>query len=357
MEHVSRQEIISVLESVTPGLSKTDILDQSSCFVFKGGRVFTYNGEIACKRRSGLPRDFTAAVGAEPLLAVLNKFPDPNIKLKINQDRNELHVIGKGRQSGIKMDSVIALPIETVEIPNKTDWRNLPADFGEAIAIVQECAGKDESKWILTCVNITSQHIEACNNTQLTRYLIQTGVRKPFLVRRDSIKHVINLDMTKIAETNSWVHFSNPTGIYMSCVRHTQSYPDLTEYLDVEGTVTRLPKGLSDTAELCQIFSSENQEQDDVLQVTLEPGRLEVTGIGTSGWAREVKKIKYKGQKITFTLGPKMLVEIVKRNTQCQVNSNHLRVDGEKWVYVCCLGTINDQSAGTADVDQNEGEL
>jgi hypothetical protein len=38
-----------VLKAVEPGLSQRDVVEQSSCFVFKNGYVYTYNTEVFCR--------------------------------------------------------------------------------------------------------------------------------------------------------------------------------------------------------------------------------------------------------------------------------------------------------------------
>ena len=51
---INRMNLLNVLESVHPGLSKRDMVEQSACFVFQGGRVITFNDEIACSLETEL---------------------------------------------------------------------------------------------------------------------------------------------------------------------------------------------------------------------------------------------------------------------------------------------------------------
>ena len=51
---IDREEFLKQLESVLPGYSTKEVIEQSSCFVFKKGRVYTYNDEIACSQTTSL---------------------------------------------------------------------------------------------------------------------------------------------------------------------------------------------------------------------------------------------------------------------------------------------------------------
>ncbi len=336
---IDRMELLQRLEAIQPGLSPRDIVEQSSCFVFKDGLIQTYNDEIACRIKS--PFKFTGAVTAAPLLAILNKLKEDDVEVEPTEE--ELLIIGKKRRAGIRMDAEITLPIDSVEKPKK--WRPIHEDFVEAISIVHECAGTNQEEFALTCVHIHPKYIEACDNHQLTRYRISSGVTVAALVRRDAIKHIISLDMTEFAETETWIHFRNPTGLMLSCRRFIEEFPNLSPILKVEGEPTTLPKGLADAADKAEVFSKENADDNQVM-VELRPGKLRIKGTGTSGWYSEVKKLKYNGKAISFQISPRLLMELTKRHNECLVSEERLKVDGGKWVYVSCLGKVEEKDNG-----------
>lgn len=337
MAKVHRIQFLQALEAVRPGLSKETKFEQSTCFVFLDGKVYTYNDEISCIAKSGLPKKMVGVVEAKPLLEVLNKLKEEDIEVEIDDDESKFLITGKSRRwAKLRLDAEIELPVEKVERPEKEDWHDLHERFGEAIATVQECAGTDESKLAFTCIHLHNKWIEACDNNQLTRFRIKTRIKQPVMVRRDSIKHIIPLDMTEFAETNVWIHFRNPGGVQLACKRRVEKYPKLDEYLKASGEPTVLPKGIADDAEFSEIFSKEVKDGNLVV-VTLKPGRMELRGVGVSGEAGAPKKVKYNGPKIAFSIAPKLLGEITKRHTECQISKDYIRVDGDKWTYVSCL--------------------
>jgi len=346
MAKVHRIQLLQNLEAVQPGLSKKEKYEQSTCYIFLGGKVYTYNDQIACRAKTGLPKDLEGAVQAKPLLQALGLMKDDDVEIDIVD--NEFHVCSADpkkkekkrsyREFAVRMDPEITLPVEKVERPEKDDWKPLHENFSEAIATVQGCAGTDESQFAFTCIHIASKWIEACDNNQLTRFRLKTGVKVPIILKRDSIRHITPLDMTHFAETEVWIHFKNPSGIELACKRNTDKYPKLEAYLEATGTPTILPKGIAEAANFTETFSKEVKDHNLVV-VTLKPGRMVIKGTGVSGWASEPKKVKYNGPPIAFSIAPSLLAEITKKHTECQISKDHLRVDGGKWTYISCLSS------------------
>lgn len=332
---VKREELLQQLESVQPGLSKRDIVEQSSCFAFKNGLVMAYNDEVACSHKCLLT--ITGAVAAEPLIELLRKLPEDDLEFTVEE--GELRVKGKRRAAGITMEEKILLPIDALE--KVEEWKPLHPDFADAIGIVQQCAGTDQTAFKLTCVHIHPKWLEACDNFQMTRYKIKTGITESTLVRQSAIKNIVAFGMSEFAETPSWLHFRNPGGLMLSCRRYVEEYDDLAPYLQVEGKKAQLPKGLADAIEKAEIFSSEDSERNEVM-VMLRPGKLRIRGLGNTGWYSESKKVGYKGPPINFMIAPKLLKDLTERHNECEISEDRLKVNGGRFVYVACLGKADD---------------
>lgn len=345
---INRESFLHDLESVEPGLSKREIVEQSSCYVFQNGRILTYNDEIACRIKGPFAKDFTGAVPHEPLLNILRKLAEEEIE--VSNGDGELLIVGKARRAGIRMEAEVNLPIANVELP-KT-WRELPAEFADAVRMVQHCASTDDSQFHLTCLHLHPDWIEACDNYQICRWNLKTGVEKSLLVRQSAIKHVVSLGMTELAETDAWIHFRNPKGLILSCRRYAEDFPDLTKFLRVDGTPTTLPKGLVEAAEKAQIFSSENPEADRVV-IELTNGKLRIKSVGVTGWYRETKKVVYNGEPLTFRIAPQILIDLVKQHNDFVLTPDRLKVAGQgNYTYVTCLG----KPEGDSQVPVSQGE-
>jgi len=330
-----REELLRKLEAVAPGLAIKEAVEQSSCFVFKDGHVITFNDEIACAMECEVGLE--GAVAAKPLLDLLGKMVEKVIDIRENPEGGELLVKGTRRRSGITLEAEITLPIGAVEKPKK--WSDLHPEFADAVGVVQQCASKDANNFHLTCIHVTPEWVEACDNFQLARYPLETGVAKECLVKRDSLKHVTGLGMTEVSETKTWLHFRNPTGLVLSVRREMMDFEDISAILEVDGTPTTLPGGLAEAVEKAEIFSAENSE-NNVVTVDLKAGQLRLRGRGASGWYEERKDVKWDGEPLSFNMAPQLLVDITTRTNDCFIAPGRLKIDGGKFTYVTCLGKV-----------------
>lgn len=331
-----RDDLLRKLEAVSPGLAVKEAVEQSSCFVFKGGRVITFNDEVAASMDCDI--GITGAVAAKPLLDLLGKLVETVVDISPAPNGAEIIVKGKRRRAGITLEAEITLPIGSIEPPD--EWADVGVEFADAVGVVQQCASKDANNFHLTCIHLTPDCVEACDNFQLARYPVDTGLTAECLIKKDSLKHVVGLGMTEVSETKTWVHYRNPTGLMLSVRREMLEFEDISAILEMDGVPTTLPGGLAEAVEKAEIFSAENAE-NNVVVVQLKAGKLRLRGIGASGWYEEIKDVKWDGEPLAFNMAPKLLVDITARTNDCFIAPGRLKIDGGKFVYVTCLGKVD----------------
>lgn len=334
MQHRNRQELLKVLEMVSPGLGKQGG-DQTNCFVFKGGAVHTLNGEVSCYHESGLG-DVEGAVQASQLTSQLHKWTEDSVEIEVVD--SVLWVYGNRRKAWFNMEAAVTLPVGDVVRPGPGDWIELPPRYGEAIDLVQGCAGKDLNKFQATCVHLHPEWVEATDDVQISRFTIRTGMART-LVRATSIRGMSSLGMTHYAQTKSMIHFKNAAGLVFSCLQYQEEFPDVGDALKVEGVKTIFPKSVQEAIDKAEIFSREKAD-DNVVQVSLMPGRMRIKGEGVSGGFSEVKDVLYDGKPMSFVIAPKMMAEIVRENNEVYVAEGKLVVDGGQFVYRTCTGAV-----------------
>ena len=329
---INRETFLSDLEMVKAGLSPREFIEQSSCFVFQDKQVMTFNDEVSCRKDIGI--DFTGAIQAASLLAILEKMDDPDLMVEEN-DRGELEFKGKRKRFGVTKDSEIFLPVDKVETPEK--WKTLPKDFTEAVRLVQHCVSDNESQFRLTCIHLHPDYIEACDNLQVMRCQIKTELKDSVLVRGTSLSHIVALGMDQISLTKSWIHFKNQQGLIFSCRRYSEDYPSLDKILTFKGNRIVIPKGLAEASDRAAIFASD-KSGDPLVTVTLRDGRIRIVGEGLSGWFREFKKVTYDGPPMEFLIAPELLKHISEEYDDAQLTEGKLKVIGGGWEYCTVLG-------------------
>ena len=327
---INREELLTCLETVRPGLSTQDIVEQSSCFAFRDGRVFTYNDEIYCSCQCDV--DFEGAVAATPLISLLTKMTEEEIIIEATE--TELRIRGRRRRAGIRMETEILLT--DIRIPKSEDrWGKLPTEFCEAVDIVRRCAGTDDSIFSLTCVHITPDFVEAFDNAQVSRYPLKIDMKRPILVHNAALLHVGSSTVSEWSHSKSWLHFRNTEGLVISCRLYIEDFPSLDKIINMKGTKVVLPDKLTEAVSIAEIFSTTSDENE--VKITLKPSQMTVRGEGDTGWFNERKKIKYKGPEMTFNIAPRMIQEVMKRRHECEIGDGLLKIDGGKFVYVTCL--------------------
>jgi len=338
MAKIKREQLLKELNSVVPGLSERELVEQSSCFVFKNGKVYTFNDEIACWARSSL--DITGAVSAKKLISLLQSMPEEYLNITTSKT-GKLIIKGQHKQATYALESKIALPIDSIKKP-KT-WKSLPPDFLEGLSLVADCAGRDESNFVLTCIHIAPNKLEASDNDRIAKFSTKTDVHKSMLIRKDTVKHLVVAGVTKFGETKDWVHFRDRGGPIICCRRYTESFPNSDKAFQISGKKMNLPKGLEEASRRAAIFSADNPEDSDIF-VTLSTNRALIRGTGTGAEFQEIKKVVYKGKSLTFLISPTQLIALTRKHNSCIVSQEKLKAQSGQFEFVAALGVASEES-------------
>ena len=329
---ISRTDLLAQLQTLDPGLSPKETSDQSSSFVFKDGEVMSFNGEIACRRPSML-NGVEGAVKAIQLKQMLDKLTEDEVTVE-KIDKELVIKAGKNKEAAFVLDTDITMPVDQIEPPE--EWRKLPKGFAEAVSMVYQCASTEEQFFFLTCVHITPKWLEASDNVHAIRYMIDTGFPDEALVRHTSIKHIVDMEATRVSETEHYVHFKSKSGLLLSVRRFSDEFPNLDNFISVEGAPIGLAKSLIEGADRAEIASAEDKEANRI-RVRLKDGFIALQGQGLSARYKEWKKIKYRGEPVDFYIAPKLLIHIIEKHENAVINSRRLAVQGENYTYVSSL--------------------
>ena len=347
---VQREELVKQLVSVMPGLSAQEILEQSSCFVFLGKQVVTFNGDAACWTPCCLK--MRGAVQAKTLLDILKARPEDT--LNISTDNNKLVMRGKGnRITRMTMETEITLPFREVREPKQ--WFTLPGDFLEGIDMVDRCCGKNQEH-LETFVHIVDDCIEAIGEHQVGHYRTKLDVGSGVIVHKDSIKHIVPLGMTECGLTKKWIHFRNSAGVVLSCLRWPgeDDYPDTSKVLKgKKGKRMDLPRGLDKAVTRAAIFSRDNPEDTDV-EISLKDGKVICKGSGIQGDHKETRKVTYGGQNMSFTISPVLLSDLCHKHTEAWVTPTTLTVKSGKFTFVTALGVEDDNDNNNSSQEEKD---
>lgn len=326
---VDRKEMLHRLLCVEPGTSKQESVQQSNCVVFAKGRLYTFSPMLSCAIPSQLPKDIQGAVNAEKIVSLLKNLPDDLIEMQFEEA--VLSIRGHGRWSKLPLQQEMLLPLDHVTLP-KT-WLPLPANFATAVDLTAACCRR-KGDFCQACIAVWPQWLEASDNTRLARYEMTVPVQEPLLIRGESLKVITDLGMTRIGETDDYLHFANPLGLRVSVRKFLmEDYPDLTPFLALRGQPITFPKGLEKAAETAALFLDDGGS----VRVAVQEGELTITAISSEGEYGEDKVLKYDGPDMTFNCSPKLLGQLVREFNSLEVTPVTLRADGGGYTLVISL--------------------
>lgn len=331
---LNKDEFLDRLEMLESGLSNRETVEQSSCIVFQGRWMMTFNDEVACRIKSGI--EMTGAVKADALLKILRKIKDPEISIH-DDNPGEMQFRMKGKRFALIKEQQIFLPIDQVEMPGKDDWYELSQEFTEAVAMVRECVSDNDNFFALSCVHFHPDWIEGCDNFQVMRVRIKTGFQNSVLVRGSSLRHITSLGMDQFSMTKSWIHFKNQAGLILSCRRYKDDYLDTSSRLETKGHKIILPKGMAEACDRCGIFA-EDIAGAPYVTVKVRKDLVKIRGEGLNGWNEEIKGTEYDGPPMEFQISPGLLKQVSEQYNEAEISKTLLQVKGKKWHYVTVLG-------------------
>lgn len=343
---IQKQSLLTALSTVRPGLASKDKggLPQSTAFVFRDGRVQTYNDEVSVSCPVPELEELKGAVPAESLLGLLAKLPeDGELSLAVKEDGGEVLVQCGRIRAGLALQEEITLPLDQVSVGKKPRWQRLPEGFGEALRFTMYSCAKDLSLPILTCVHVRAEGLlEATDNFRVTSHLVpELTLKEDVLIPATSASLTNGQAFGEIfVGANGWVHFRDKeTGTIFSCRTMAGEFPDLDKQavLKVKGDPLTLPVSIGEMLDRVLVFSKRDFFLDERAEVTLTGKRLRIRAEGPDGWVEEEVNLRFKGRPCSFYVHPSFLRDMIPVTRSCIVGKDRLKFEGKNWSHVVAL--------------------
>lgn len=332
---IEKQQLQKAIETVKPGLSNKEIIEQTTSFIFQGGKVVTYNDEISLSHPvEGL--DLEGAIKAEEFYKLLSKLKKDEIDMAI--EGNEVQLKSGRSKASFTLTREIQLPFKE-EIGEMGKWKKLPNEFNRLAKFAMGACSTDMSEPVLTCVHVNEQgYLEGTDSYRITRcYLNGKMPVGTFLIPATSINQVLKIQPTHIASGNGWIHFSNGDGAVISSRIYQSEFKDLSPFMEVEGVEVEFPASIVSSIEKASIFAKRDVALDEQIKIDIMPKKLMVSGKSDTGKFEGKAPIQYEGDKISFIIAPYLLLDILQETSQCVIGDNALKFQGEGWEYVSVL--------------------
>ena len=338
---IDRKTMLATLESVRSGLSSfKELLEQSCSFVFKEGRVYTFNGEVSLNAELKMSEgnEVNFAVPAEDLVKLLAKLPDEEIDIELKT--GEFIIVGSKRKAGLKIEKEIFLPLDNVEAPG--NWIAFPERLLPLMMMGAMSCGKDETQFLTVCVHFTPNAIEASDNYKIFRAELETGFKKEMLIRADSILDLKKHKPTHMSFSKNWAHFKNKEDVVCSIRIHRGKYFDTSPFFKTKGTPIKMPGNLAEIVDRARVLgdnyvTSSNSE----VSINLSESLLILSAHKATGWYEEKKRVKYTGRDISFSINPQLLLDLMAHTRDAIVSeTNTLTIQTKEFSLIVALRVL-----------------
>lgn len=329
---VKRSDFLSALRKVKPGLASSESIEQSTSFVFRDGRVITYNDEIAVSAALDLG-GIEGAVGANELVALLTKSKDEEVT--VTAEDKELRIKGPKLSAGITMEAEINLPILSFE--PKEGFYVLPDAFLDGLRVCIFSAASESVSPVLSNIHMKGSFVESCDNFRLTRFDLKEDSEDDCLIPAVAAAHLIQTSVSEYGEEGGWMFFrEEKTDLVFACRIYNDEFPALDAFLELDKpSEVKLPKELSEVLDRSGIFASTDEKSaQDLVDVNISDNWIKVRSQNARGWVEEKIRAKTKDADFIFSVNPSILQAILKITDKAKLTDRSIHFEAADFTHV-----------------------
>jgi len=334
---MNRIELLRAVEKIKPAMS-SGLAEQDNLIMFEqyheGGKVKSFNNEIMMISPMVEGLKFDGAVPANEMLTLLQKMYDKNVK--VTEKGDELRISGKTTKAVLKKAE---LEMPEVTLPNK--FASLPSNFTEGLRHCRFTVA--ESGNVLHNILIEGDKIISSDNYRITEYTLEKDTfKKSQLIPAPICMTLISFTPTSFASNKSWLFFKNEDGAIL-CIRRVEEqrkFPDIQAILKqkFKGTKVTLPEDLKQALERAKILSAEDLVTgNSTVDVTIEKDKVLCQGECAMGMIDEEIKVEYSGKKISFSIVPDFLYQILNNTDKMTVGEVSLKFKTKNFQHIVQL--------------------
>lgn len=341
---INTKQLKGMLSNLQPGLSSSgDTTDQSSCFVFAGGKAHTYNDEVAVTAELDIGVE-EGAVSAKELVSLVGKLKGEETEITW-QDHEIRLTCGKAR-AGIKISSEIHMPLDEISLPTNKQWKPLTKEFRKGLKSCLFSASRDMSKEIITVVYCSGDSLRSTDNERATIYWIGDKCFKtPVLIPAEAGKLLVSYSDIRAYSDHQegWLHFDVADGVVFSCrclmLKKGQSYPEFSSHFEVKGNSFSFPTDTKNLLDRAGVFIDVDFDQDKKVLISITgKGVMKIRAEGETGWFEETARIKgYSGKEASFSINPQYLQQILSSVESATIGDDRVLFKAEGFEHIVSI--------------------
>jgi len=319
-KEINVQDLLTKLDAVAPGLSKKEILEQATHYIFSGERIITYNDKISVSTPyTEITESFS--VKAEDFYKILKGISEETAFFQLKDNMITLATDTTEAELAITTEETTVVELyKSLDIENQKSKKiKDPQDFITALDFCKFCASKDLTADALFCVCIEGTKVMAADDIRVSVYTLKEKFPK-MLIPATMLGELTTYPLKEYAVADSWTHFFMENGTCFSCRTVDDDYPNMEDFLNEttesdEVTPVDLPKELKPVLETVIPMCKGDSEMEKVVEVHYNNKQIILIAEKETGKLK--KTVKYNsGIDISFMINPIFLKDIMSRCDQ-----------------------------------------
>jgi len=340
---ISREKLITLLETIRPGVARKEIVEQSTHFVFTGKEAITYNEQICVCAISPL-RGFICSVQAEEFTKLIKSMQAEELTMRVVESGGK-HAV-KIESGTIKAKFAVSQNKGVQDLIKKLKlnslsglWKPIPEDFIQGLKWCLFSASEDATQGVLTCIHIKKKTVTSSDDMRVSLYSMTKGMDAELLIPAISVEELVKFPVEEYCVVEPWAYFR--TGAKAIFCTHLMDgeYPNPKEFFEFDGVEVELPGGLGQALESAEIMAAGDFPIDKRVKITIEKGKLEVFAENESlGWIKTEIKMGIKDcPSVTFVINPIFLREILGKTNVVKVGSDRALFQTDNFKHLVSL--------------------
>lgn len=288
---INRKELLENLKMAMPGIETgTTKLQGADTFVFKDGKIFTYNDTISVSvpinQTDLIEENIEGAVSAEEFYKIISKLPGEEIKFAVGENgKSWILKAGKARIEMTLVDFDYESRLKDIQPGD--DWIKVPPEFIGALGTCKMAVNKTSFNGVF----VTGKTAFSTDGMQINKCDMKETELPDFWLSDSVLNEVLKLtDIQELQIQGSWIHFRTGSGVLFSVkTLNTSSYPiqKISKLMDISNPKetdfhATLPKELFNVIDRAVSFSIDISERTAV-RLTISKDNIEVSSERASG--------------------------------------------------------------------------
>jgi DNA polymerase III sliding clamp (beta) subunit (PCNA family) len=276
------------------------------------------------------------AVKGDELLKILQTMPD-DIDIKKKKDKLVISKKSKGSNINITLNMMEIQTDIWPEIPE--EFIDLPKNFVEGLKFCLFSVAPNANMGALNCILANDSNIISCDDFRGTQFVLDSKLDEDLLIPLNLAKVLINYDIIKYTQDDSWIFFEDEFGIIICCKKVEYEYPveSVNSLFKTKGDLVTLPEDFKTALDRSEIISQINIEYQKIVKLELLSNKLIISSSGDIGNYKEEIKIDYDGKEITIMVNPIHMKQILEECSEFMITKKNVKFQTDTFNHVIAL--------------------